>query len=230
MSASDWQRFRNAWNALNVAGEIGRLVAVHSQSFNQHQSLRFLPWHREFTARLEDALHRYDPCVFLPYWDVVGNPSFPAGIVDVLSPEYPPDVITLNSIGNVIASNDVTTAIGVSGALPNAGLQAAVLAQASFNNFSPAIESFHDSIHVHVGGTLMFVGSAPRHPVFYLLHANIDRMWWVWQQTHATQPSAAVITTSINPLTFGVGDTRTYAQESNINNIQTVRGVGYNYI
>jgi hypothetical protein len=230
MSLDDWQRFRNAWNLLVVSGEIGRLVNIHAQPYNQHQSLRFLPWHREFAARLEDALHRIDPCVFFPYWDVVEMNSFPQGIVDTFNPEFPPDVVHLDSNGQVVQTTPVFTAIGINGNLPNAGLQTAVLAQATFSPFSSAIEAFHDQIHVYVGGSLMFVSTAPRHPSFYLLHANIDRMWHIWQQTHPTQPTNAVITGSLNPMQFGVGDSRTYAQVSNINNVQTVRGYGYMYV
>jgi tyrosinase len=229
MSLSDWQRFRSAWNNLVTDGEIGRLATMHSQAFNQHQSPRFLPWHREFTARLEDSLHRIDPCVFLPYWDVVSMPSFPQGIADTINPIFPPDVIHLNSNGQVVATVPVDVAIGINGLLPNAGLQNAILAQATYTTFAQGIESFHDQIHVHVGGSLMFVSTAPRHPVFYLLHANVDRLWHLWQLTHASQPTAAVINT-LNPLQFGPGDSKTYAQESNINNVQTVRGGGYQYI
>jgi hypothetical protein len=230
MSLDDWQRFRSAWNNLVVAGEIGRLAVIHSQNFNQHQSPRFLPWHREFAARLEDALHRIDPCVFLPYWDVVGMGSFPQGLADTSGPEFPPDVIVLNSNGQVVSTNDVTTAIGINGILPNAGLQTAVLSQATFSPFTSALESFHDQIHVYVGGSLLFLSSAPRHPIFYLLHANVDRLWHIWQQTHAGQPTIADINSSINPLVFGAGDSRTYSQVSNINNVQTLRGDGYVYM
>ncbi len=45
---------------------------------------RFLPWHRVFLLRLEEELHRADPCAILPYWDWDPDPTFPSGIATFL--------------------------------------------------------------------------------------------------------------------------------------------------
>ena len=42
---------------------------------NIHETLAFLPWHREFVNRYEILLQQYDPTVKLLYWDWTTNPS-----------------------------------------------------------------------------------------------------------------------------------------------------------
>ena len=41
----------------------------------------------------------------------------------------------------------------------------------------------HDLVHVWVGGTMSYM-SSPNDPVFFLHHAQIDRLWAKWQRTH----------------------------------------------
>jgi tyrosinase len=41
----------------------------------------------------------------------------------------------------------------------------------------------HNAVHVWIGGD-MGIGTSPNDPVFYLNHANVDRMWSAWQQKH----------------------------------------------
>ena len=42
----------------------------------------------------------------------------------------------------------------------------------------------HDLVHVWVGGTMSYM-SSPNDPVFFMHHANIDRLWARWQQAHS---------------------------------------------
>lgn len=41
----------------------------------------------------------------------------------------------------------------------------------------------HNPVHAIIGGQ-MATGSSPNDPVFFLHHANVDRLWDVWQQRH----------------------------------------------
>ena len=38
----------------------------------------------------------------------------------------------------------------------------------------------HDGVHGSLGGDMAQVGPASRDPIFYLHHANVDRLWAVW--------------------------------------------------
>ena len=52
----------------------------------------------------------------------------------------------------------------------------------------------HNQVHRWVGGD-MLVGTSPNDPVFWLNHANVDRLWWTWQTAttpiRGYQPTAA---------------------------------------
>ena len=52
-------------------------------------------------------------------------------------------------------------------------------------NAPPAM--MHNAVHVWVGGD-MALGSSPNDPVFFLNHANVDRMWQGWQKIHSQSP------------------------------------------
>jgi tyrosinase len=47
----------------------------------------------------------------------------------------------------------------------------------------------HNRVHLWVGGD-MLPGTSPNDPVFFLHHANVDRLWAQWQATHPTVPYA----------------------------------------
>ena len=49
----------------------------------------------------------------------------------------------------------------------------------------------HNLVHVWVGGTkgTMLPSTSPNDPVFFLHHANVDRLWAVWQHLHPTSAS-----------------------------------------
>ena len=56
----------------------------------------------------------------------------------------------------------------------------------------PALEGIHDSGHVWVGGTMLSITTAPTDPVFWMHHAEIDRIWAEWQTANPGQnPSLA---------------------------------------
>lgn len=46
----------------------------------------------------------------------------------------------------------------------------------------------HNDVHVAIGGLMGDPGTAAEDPIFWLHHANIDRIWWLWEQHH-TDPT-----------------------------------------
>lgn len=50
----------------------------------------------------------------------------------------------------------------------------------------------HNPVHAMIGGQ-MATGTSPNDPVFFLHHANVDRLWALWQDAHAgaSYPSSA---------------------------------------
>ncbi|MDC7765253.1 MULTISPECIES: tyrosinase family protein [Priestia] len=63
----------------------------------------------------------------------------------------------------------------------------------SQNSFRNQLEGFingpqlHNRVHRWVGGQMGIVPTAPNDPVFFLHHANVDRIWAVWQIVHRNQ-------------------------------------------
>ncbi|KAF2761943.1 monooxygenase [Pseudovirgaria hyperparasitica] len=71
---------------------------------------------------------------------------------DMLSPNYTPDAVE-----QVMQSQD-------------------------YDSFRIALESGpHGAIHAALGGD-MSPATAPNDPLFFLHHAQVDRLWWLWQQ------------------------------------------------
>lgn len=74
-------------------------------------------------------------------------------------------------------------------------------AQPSFRNrlegwYGPG--SVHNRVHLWVGGS-MLPGSSPNDPIFFLHHANIDRLWAEWQRLHPGEPYVPAAGTSNPP-------------------------------
>jgi len=177
LSAMEQERFLCAFNMINANGTLGTLVKIHSEPHQMHHTLRFLPWHRVFLLAMEDALNAIHPDVCLPYWNWTNAPeqTFPAWLSGVL-----PTVITPTTTVSVFRSpQSPANLASIAAAAPTA------LSQTTFNNFTGALEAIHDSVHVWVGGSMGVISTAPADPIFWMHHANIDRLWWQWQNSPA---------------------------------------------
>lgn len=59
-----------------------------------------------------------------------------------------------------------------------------------FAEFSRAMEdTFHSRVHLFVGGDMSSVRASPGDPIFYLHHANVDRLWALWQSRYPVRAS-----------------------------------------
>lgn len=186
MTATEWDDFRNAWLQLCASGFIGRMVAIHADGSHQMHGRtgnglrRFLPWHRVFLLRLEAELHRADPCAILPYWDWDPDQRFPAGIA-TFTPQVPmPSGPALTPTRNAWT----TGAAAPPSFFPPAGTEAAVIAAPEYALHATDNQAAHDSVHGAVGGTMGVIRTAPCDPIFWMHHAQCDRLWHLWQQAN----------------------------------------------
>jgi len=168
------QRLVCAWDVLNANGTLGSLVDIHSDiAHNPHGTQRFLPWHRVYLVKLEQALRAVHPDVVLPYWDWT-NPSeqaVPPWLLGVT-----PTVVTPTQTVNVVRSPQNASSLGlIASNTPD------TLAQTTFDSFTSMLQGIHNGVHVWVGGSMGMVATAPADPLFWMHHCNIDRLWWVWQ-------------------------------------------------
>ncbi len=137
----------------------------------QHGNYFFWSWHRMYLYWFERIVRRFsqDPHWALPYW----NYSAPNGRQIPLPFRDPQSDLFVS---------DRRAAMNAGGTLPpNHVDHTQAFSFAGFANASTAIEGTpHSTVHVGVGGLMGSVLTAAQDPLFYLHHANIDRLWNLW--------------------------------------------------
>jgi tyrosinase len=178
LTANEQERFLCAYQTLIGTGTLGQLVKIHGEVHYQHGTERFLPWHRVFLLQLEQALKVVHPDVSIPYWDWTqkSEETFPAWLASFLPTVPMPAPLTpITVTRSPGTSSDLAT---IASNIPS------VETIADFATFTASLEGVHDGVHVWVGGTMSLIPTAPADPIFWMHHANIDRLWWQWQQAH----------------------------------------------
>jgi tyrosinase len=207
LTENEKERYLCAFEMVNADGTLGQLVDIHAQMHMQHTSPRLLPWHRVFLLLFEEALHNYHPDVCVPYWDWTRaeEQHFPSWLTGVT-----PTVHTPTRTINVIRSPGsdaglAAIASGTSGAM----------AQTSYSGFTNPINAIHGSVHIWVGGTMSDASVSPADPVFWLHHANLDRLWWSWYNNAAAgnhqNPPLTGTDAVMDPWTYTEADVRNIA-------------------
>jgi hypothetical protein len=149
-------------------------------------ALNFFGWHRMYLYYFERVLRwaASDNTLRLPYWDYTdpAQEALPAEFQNQASTLYDsrrdPD---LNTGASTLDSNSTNE-------------DSLLSHQGDFFTFEGILEGgagIHSYIHCTVGSTcpVAHMGDVPvagNDPIFYLHHANIDRLWACWQQLHPT--------------------------------------------
>ena len=166
---------------------------------NRHGTAAFLPWHREFVNRYEALLQESNPTVKLLYWDWTTDPRTSTGSFNFDTPTFMGasgagtggasiDAPFNPTSGPTLAPPAVSRDLGGSSSAPapTTAADSTVLANGTFPAFHPFIENTpHNHSHVYLGGNtgdMSFISSAAQDPFFFLLHANVDRLWAQWQR------------------------------------------------
>ena len=200
---------------------------VHTKK-DQDAALEFLPWHRAFLHFFERILRwaANDPGLMLPFWDWTAHPfvpepyRFPAD--PVLNPLYEPS--RQANDGRRLSDKVVRVDAGN-------GLDTREFASPDAPGFSEQLEnSPHGNVHDEVGGENGLMGSVPTaagDPIFWVHHANVDRLWDVWLNRGGGRT---------NPVDSSfLGKTYTFADETGGTSAVTVRDIissarlGYRY-
>ena len=199
LTTDEQSRFLNAFSQINTINALGPLVDIHSNAVHQmHGNPRFLPWHRIYLLRMEELLMSVDPTVCIPYWKSSEEQAFPSWLIG-----FTP---TVNLMGG---PHTVTRNIGAFAFLPTAADVAAAMANGTFNAFASALEGIHNSGHVWVDGSMGMIATAPCDPVFWMHHAEIDRIWAQWQGANPGQnPPLSGAAATMDPWSETEVDTR----------------------
>jgi tyrosinase len=150
-----------------------------SSRSNQHLNL-FLPWHRAFLANLERAARERVKDFALMCWDPTQGgipPAFTEGSADnplkayyINLPQSNPPITRFTTRSPAPATD-----------LPNKADVEEVLANTTWDDFSPSLEDLSDRIHGWTSGDMGIRSLAAYDPLFYAHHCQIDRLWALWQ-------------------------------------------------
>ena len=176
----------------------------------QHRSWYFLPWHRLYLYWFEQIVRAavcdlpgIDPEVArtwaLPYWNYSRGARYAAIPAAFREPELPeggenplylPERNGYINHGDPVPAEATDTSVALgppffSLPAPTGGFGGGVT---GLNHFSEdpnarggALEQTpHNDVHVAVGGYMADFDTAGLDPVFWMHHANIDRLWSVW--------------------------------------------------
>jgi tyrosinase len=138
-----------------------------------HHDPYFMMWHRGYLAFFERQLRAVsgNPRLTLPYWDYYQDPVIPAEFTDP-------------SPWNPLYSGRVNTNVAASMTVPAGGINPFAATVTTFQGaagaFEQAFESRpHDPVHDLIGSTMAGMQS-PLDPIFWLHHANVDRLNNAW--------------------------------------------------
>jgi Common central domain of tyrosinase len=188
----------------------GTLSPSPRSAWNQcrHGSWYFASWHRmylyyfERIVRAQVVANGGSARWALPYWnyDVAGHNALPRAFRHRLRADGSP---------NPLYVHDRNPGINAGAGLPASITSAAfALARPTFtgaSQFGGGVTSPlgqfwsstgrleqtpHNDVHVAIGGLMGDPDTAAQDPIFWLHHANIDRLWWLWQKQHANPTRA----------------------------------------
>ncbi|HEV3163007.1 MAG TPA: tyrosinase family protein [Isosphaeraceae bacterium] len=188
LSAEEQNRFIAGIDALIQSAFYGQLVSIHSDMSHRMHSMdgpvgtqRFLPWHRIYLFQLETELQKLHPEITIPYWDWTVDQQIPPWFAHFLP--------TVQVDGQTI---HVTRQPGaLQPTLPSPASIDFIMGRPTYTDFTTRLEGTpfgaHNMVHMWVGGTMSMIPTAPADPIFWLHHANVDRLWSLWQPDHSDQ-------------------------------------------
>jgi tyrosinase len=183
-----------AFKSMIEGGRLTKYIDMHVEvTSTAHGVPEFLPWHREYLARIEKDLGA-DLC----YWDWASDAQAPEASTMHMSGWFGSDGkgacvkdafwSSYQYQGECISSqwDGPNSSIG---AMHSIDYIAKIISDATtYDGFRVPYEgTAHARVHNGIGAMFSKMMS-PANPLFFMHHANVDRHWAIWQWAH---PSAA---------------------------------------
>lgn len=175
----------------------------------KHGSWWFISWHRTYLYYFERIVRAQIVALggpeswALPYWNYDGGSNHNEIPTPFRSPTkadgspnalYTPDrgagINTGLGLDALVTSPAAALACPIFvGNTEFGGDVTTTLAQRSSN--TGVLEATpHNAVHGAMGGLMGYVETAAEDPIFWLHHCNIDRLWWIWTQSHVNTADA----------------------------------------
>jgi tyrosinase len=202
--------FKNAIVRMVEEGTYLGLTQHHTDmTHNMHGSMgeaglyRFLAWHRRYLVEFERELQRVDAILRptateklgIPYWrwqDPI--PAWMDGFLPASDPQtgLPPPPRKDAPPPDKANAADVDTIVNQF-ALQHTGLAG----ENDYTRFTYGLEGWgrrpngtrlpaHNHGHAWIGGIMNNTSTSPTDPMFWLHHAEVDRLWEIWRQANPT--------------------------------------------
>ncbi|KAL6730885.1 hypothetical protein Aduo_001808 [Ancylostoma duodenale] len=214
MTDDERQRYHAAIQTLKQNGEYDRISRIHSHSTKvggAHSGPAFLPWHREYSKRMEFAIRQIDPSLYLPYWDSTmdGRLARPAdsvlftdalaGGTDAQGYVNSGPYLTFRTLEG---QPHIKRAVGKQGQTMKDSDIDWVMRQTQvdqvmafsaprqgcpFRTDYNCLEYTHGNGHIFVGGDMFNTATSANDPIFFLHHCFIDFIWEQWRQQRQTR-------------------------------------------
>ena len=178
-----WNELRFAFEELIRTGHYESLVSHHNPFHRMHGSRsddvgyqRFLPWHRAYLIVLERALRRIDASLSIPYWDWNVDAGRLKGFGNFMGLSFGRTLRTLPSEIPATDSENWFTS--------EEEIESLTSHSDSYDDFTRSLEDGpHNDGHNWIGGDMASMKS-PRDPAFWFHHAQVDRIWSIWQKNN----------------------------------------------
>jgi tyrosinase len=199
----------------------------------QHANPLFLPWHRGYLYHFELALQDVDPDVTLPWWDWMNEAGLPGPYSDrpelagaeirpfgvLAQPQWPQE--TVRDPGAPQEPAPLAPPLGAQPASQTQTINDWLMGSPSWTQFRDRLERLHNNIHVWVGGTMTDPNWAAYDPLFWAHHAQVDRLWRIWQHNNPGGVPPAALRATI--MTFAK------APSLRVEDVLDVKALGYEY-
>ncbi len=194
LTAAERDRFLYAFARLNNQG-IGRFREFRNMhtadtSREAHFEVGFLPWHRAYLLDIERELQSIDASVALPYWRFdepapnvfnrafMGVPNPVSGWLE-FAPANPLRLWSTDGQPGILRRPDFDPATEAADVLSE---EDTLNLGRSYTAFVEMERDPHGDAHTSFSeGFINSIPSAARDPLFFMLHANVDRLWAKWQ-------------------------------------------------
>lgn len=147
-----------------------------------HANWFFLPWHRAYLRYFEEICRDLsgDPEFVLPYWDWTADPQVPkpfwSGVLNDPKRDIgPTDAMLSEFVGQSV----INKIMAITDFEQFASLRSTSTRGGQGGGYALLEATPHNYVHGRINGD-MGTFLSPLDPIFWLNHANLDRLWAMW--------------------------------------------------